>query len=145
MALFKFTKAILAGEPIPVFNHGKHTRDFTYIDDIVEGVIRTLDNTATPDSAHDPANPNPGTSNAPWRIYNIGGGQPVDLLRFIKLIEENLGLEAKLEHLPMQPGDVPDTSADVEALHRAVDYQPSTPVEVGIHRFIEWYRSYYDC
>ena len=145
MALFKFTKAILAGEPIPVFNHGKHTRDFTYIDDIVEGVIRTLDNTATPDSAHDPANPNPGTSNAPWRIYNIGGGQPVDLLRFIKLIEENLGLEAKLEHLPMQPGDVPDTSADVEALRRAVDYQPSTPVEVGIHRFIEWYRSYYDC
>ena len=145
MALFKFTKAILAGEPIPVFNHGKHTRDFTYIDDIVEGVIRTLDNTATPDSAYDPSNPNPGTSNAPWRIYNIGGGQPVDLLRFIKLIEENLGLEAKLEHLPMQPGDVPDTSADVEALHRDVDYQPSTPVEVGIQRFIEWYRSYYDC
>ena len=143
MALFKFTKAILAGETIPVFNHGNHTRDFTYIDDIVEGVIRTLDNVATPDPDHDSANPNPGTSNAPWRIYNIGGGQPVELLRFIELIEENLGLEAKLEHLPMQPGDVPDTSADVEALHRDVGYQPSTPVEVGIARFIEWYRSYY--
>lgn len=143
MALFKFTKAILAGETIPVFNHGKHTRDFTYIDDIVEGVVRTLENVATPDSSYDPANPNPGTSNAPWRIYNIGGGQPIELHRFIELIEENLGIEAKLEHLPMQPGDVPDTSADVEALHRDVGYQPSTPVEVGIERFIEWYRSYY--
>ena len=143
MALFKFTKAILAGESIPVFNHGKHTRDFTYIDDIVEGVIRTLDNVATPDTSYDPDDPDPGTSSAPWRIYNIGGGQPVELLRFIELIEENLGLEAKLEHLPMQPGDVPDTSADVEALQRDVGYRPSTPVEVGIERFVHWYRSFY--
>lgn len=144
MALFKFTKAILAEESIPVFNHGKHTRDFTYIDDIVEGVIRTLDNVATPDPAYDADSPDPGTSSAPWRIYNIGGGQPVELLRFIELIEENLGLEAKLEHLPMQPGDVPDTSADVEALQRDVGYRPSTPVEVGIERFVQWYRSFYE-
>ena len=143
MALFKFTKAILAGESIPVFNHGKHTREFTYIDDIVEGVIRTLDNVATPDPAYDADDPDPGTSSAPWRIYNIGGGKPVELLRFIELIEENLGLEAKLEHLPMQPGDVPDTSADVEALQRDVGYRPSTPVEVGIERFVQWYRSFY--
>lgn len=143
MALFKFTKAILAGESIPVFNHGKHTRDFTYIDDIVEGVIRTLDNVATPDTSYDPDKPDPGTSSAPWRVYNIGGGQPVELLRFIELIEKNLGLEAKLEHLPMQPGDVPDTSADVNGLQEAVGYRPSTSVEVGIERFIEWYRSYY--
>ena len=143
MALFKFTKAILAGESIPVFNHGKHTRDFTYIDDIVEGVIRTLDNVATPETSYDSDNPDPGTSSAPWRVYNIGGGQPVELLRFIELIEKNLGLEAKLEHLPMQPGDVPDTSADVNGLQEAVGYRPSTSVEVGIERFIEWYRSYY--
>ena len=105
---------------------------------------QSLNNVATPDPAYDADSPDPGTSSAPWRIYNIGGGQPVELLRFIELIEENLGLEAKLEHLPMQPGDVPDTSADVEALQRDVGYRPSTPVEVGIERFVQWYRSFYE-
>ncbi len=143
MALFKFTKSILAGDAIPVFNHGKHTRDFTYIDDIVEGVTRTLYKAAKPDPNHDPSNPNPGTSRSPWRIYNIGGGQPVELLRFIELIEESLGMKAILNPLPMQDGDVADTSADVSALHRDVGYMPKTTVEEGIPRFIEWFKRYY--
>jgi UDP-glucuronate 4-epimerase len=143
MALFKFTKAIIAGETVPVFNHGKHTRDFTYIDDIVEGVIRTIDNVAEPDQDYDSSTPNPGTSRAPWRIYNIGGGQPVELLRFIELIEQSLGKKAILNPLPMQDGDVMDTSADVSALYRDVGYVPSTTVEEGVPRFVEWFRRYY--
>lgn len=143
MALFTFTKSILEGKPIPVFNNGKHSRDFTYIDDIVEGMIRTLDNVATPSADFDPEHSDPGTSSAPWRIYNIGRGCPVDLLRFIEVIEETLGKKAELEMLPMQPGDVPDSNADVSALQRDVGYAPSTPVEVGIPNFVKWYREFY--
>jgi UDP-glucuronate 4-epimerase len=143
MALFKFTKSILAGESISVFNNGNHTRDFTYVDDIVEGVTRTLDHVAQPNPQYDASNPDPGTSNAPWRVYNIGGGQPVKLMRFIELIEENLGRKAKIKFLPMQPGDVADTTADVTTLREDVGYQPLTPVEIGIPKFIEWYCSYY--
>ncbi|HIB50144.1 MAG TPA: NAD-dependent epimerase [Phycisphaerales bacterium] len=143
MALFIFTKAILAGEPIPVFNFGKHTRDFTYIDDIVEGVVRTLDNTAEPDPNFDSMKPDPGTSSSPWRVYNIGGGKPVELLRYIELIEEAVGKKANMELLPLQLGDIPDTEADVEALKNDVGYQPTTPVEVGIKNFVAWYRDYY--
>ena len=128
MALFLFTKAILAGEKLPVFNYGKHTRDFTYIDDIVEGVVRTLDQTVEPDPNYDANNPNPSKSSAPWRVYNIGGGQPVELLKYIELIEEALGKKAELELLPLQLGDIPDTNADLEALKTDVGYQPTTPV-----------------
>jgi UDP-glucuronate 4-epimerase len=143
MAPFKFTKSILAGDPIKVFNHGNHSRDFTYVDDIVEGVIRTLDHVASPDPGFNPETPDPSTSSAPWRLYNIGNGSPVQLMDFIGLIEETLGRKAKLELLPMQPGDVPDTCADVTALKNDVGYAPSTPVEVGVPRFVEWYREYY--
>ena len=143
MALFIFTKAIIEGRPLKVFNHGKHTRDFTYVDDIVQGVVRTLDTTAAPDPGYNATQPNPGTSSAPWRVYNIGGGQPVELMRFIELIEQELGKKATLELLDLQPGDVPDTRADVAALKQDVNYQPETTVEVGIPRFIEWYRRYY--
>ena len=143
MAPFKFTKSILAGDPIKVFNHGNHSRDFTYVDDIVEGVIRTLDHVASPDPGFDPETPDPSTSSAPWRLYNIGNGSPVQLMDFIGLIEETLGRKAELELLPMQPGDVPDTCADVTALRNDVGYTPSTPVEVGVPRFVEWYRAYY--
>lgn len=143
MALFLFTKAILAGEKLPVFNYGKHTRDFTYIDDIVEGVVRTLDKTAEPNPNYDASNPDPATSSAPWRVYNIGGGNPVELLKYIELIEEALGIKAELELLPLQPGDIPDTSADVEALKTDIGYQPNTPVEVGVKRFVVWYKKHY--
>ncbi|MCH2145951.1 MAG: NAD-dependent epimerase [Phycisphaerales bacterium] len=143
MALFMFTKAILAGEKLPVFNHGNHSRDFTYVDDIVEGVIRALDRPATPNPEFDAKKPDPGSSQAPWRVYNIGRGGPVELLRYIELIEEATGRKAELELLPMQPGDVPDTWADVEALANDTGYEPDTPVEVGVPRFVEWYRSYY--
>ena len=143
MALFIFTRAIIEGKPLQVFNHGKHTRDFTYIDDIVQGILRTLDNVAVPDPNYDPLNPDPGTSSAPWRVYNIGGGQPVELLRFIELIEQQLGKKAILEMRDLQPGDVPDTRADVAALVRDVDYQPGTTVDEGIPRFIKWYCGYY--
>ncbi|MCH2140144.1 MAG: NAD-dependent epimerase [Phycisphaerales bacterium] len=143
MALFKFTKAILAGEKLPVFNHGKHSRDFTYVDDIVEGVIRSLDKPATPNPDFDATSPEPGTSHAPWRVYNIGRGGPVELMHFIELIEEATGRKAELDLLPMQPGDVPDTWANVDALRTDTGYEPSTPVEVGVPRFVEWYRSYY--
>ena len=143
MALFTFTKAIIAGEKIPVFNHGDHSRDFTYIDDIVEGVIRLLDRPATPDPEFDAAQPNPGTSSAPWRIYNIGHGGPVQLLRYIELIEEAVGKKAVLEMRPLQPGDVPDTWANVDALKADTGYEPATPVEDGIPRFVAWYREYY--
>jgi UDP-glucuronate 4-epimerase len=143
MALFLFTRNILAGKPIEVFNHGRHSRDFTYIDDIVEGVIRTLDHVPAGDAAFDPLKPNPGTSSAPYRVYNIGNHQPVELARYIEIIEQCVGRRAEKILLPLQPGDVPDTYADVEELMHDVGYSPSTPVEVGIARFVEWYREYY--
>ena len=143
MALFLFTRKILAGEPIDVFNHGRHTRDFTYIDDIVEGVIRTLDRVPGADPGYDPHVPSPATSSAPFRVYNIGNHQPVELLRYIEVLEECLGRKAQKQLLPLQPGDVPDTCADVSALMRDTGYSPSTPVEVGVARFVEWYRDYY--
>ena len=143
MALFLFTRKILAGEPIDVFNHGRHSRDFTYVDDIVEGVIRTLDRVPGPDPAYDPLQPNPGSSSAPYRVYNIGSHRPVELLRYIEVLEECLGRKAERRLLPLQPGDVPDTYADVEALQRDVSYSPSTPVEVGVARFVDWYRDFY--
>ena len=143
MALFLFTRKILAGEPIDVFNHGRHSRDFTYIDDIVEGVIRALDRVPGPDPGHDPMRPTPATSSAPYRVYNIGNHQPVELLRYIEVLEDCLGRKAERRLLPLQPGDVPDTHADVEALRRDTGYSPSTPVEVGIRRFVDWYRGYY--
>ncbi|MFO0827480.1 MAG: NAD-dependent epimerase [Phycisphaerales bacterium] len=143
MALFLFTKNILAGQPIDVFNHGKHTRDFTYVDDIAEGVVRALDHTATPDPQWRSDQPDPATSRAPWRVFNIGNGQPVQLLRYIEVLEHELGKKAIMNLMPLQPGDVPDTSADVQALSDAVGYRPNTPVEVGVKRFVEWYRAYY--
>jgi UDP-glucuronate 4-epimerase len=143
MALFMFTKAILAGKPIDVFNYGKHRRDFTYIDDIVEGVIRTLDNVAQPNPAWSGDQPDPGTSRAPYRIYNIGSNRPVELLRYIEVLEECLGKKAEKNLLPLQPGDVPDTYADVDALAEDVGYRPSTPVEEGVRRFVDWYRGHY--
>lgn len=143
MALFLFTRAILAGEPIDVFNYGKHRRDFTYIDDIVEGVVRTLDATARPNPDWDGKYPDPGTSSAPWRVYNIGNNQPVDLEDYILAIEESLGMTAQKNLLPLQPGDVPDTFADIDALIDDVGYRPTTGVRTGIQRFVAWYRSYY--
>lgn len=143
MALFLFTRKILAGEPIDVFNHGHHTRDFTYVDDIVEGVIRTLDRVPGPDPGYDPMAPSPATSSAPYRVYNIGNNRPVELLRYIEVLEECLGRKAERRLLPLQPGDVPDTYADVEALQRDTGYSPSTPIETGVARFVEWYRAFY--
>ena len=143
MALFLFTRAILAGEPIDVFNYGHHRRDFTYIDDIVEGVIRVLDRVATPDPDWSSDAPDPATSRAPYRLYNIGSHRPVELMRYIEVLEDCLGRKAIRNLLPMQPGDVPDTYADVEALVRDVGYQPATPIEVGVARFVDWYREYY--
>ncbi len=144
MALFLFTRNILEGKPIDVFNYGKHRRDFTYIDDIVEGVVRTMDKVATANPAWSGVEPDPGTSSAPYRLYNIGSHRPVDLERYIEVIEECLGAKAEKNLLPLQPGDVPDTYADVDDLIRDVDYQPQTPVEEGIARFVEWYRGYYE-
>jgi UDP-glucuronate 4-epimerase len=143
MALFKFTKAILAGEPLQVFNHGHHRRDFTYIDDIVEGVIRVLDRPAprNPDWSGD--RPDPGTSAAPWRVYNIGNSSPVELLDYIAALEKALGRKAEMELLPLQPGDVPDTYADVADLVDEFGYKPQTSVEQGIQRFVDWYRGYF--
>ncbi|WP_345294879.1 NAD-dependent epimerase [Luteimonas vadosa] len=143
MALFLFTRKILAGEPIEVFNHGRHRRDFTYIDDIVEGVIRTLDRPPQGDPAYDPMAPTPATSSAPYRVYNIGNDQPVELLRYIAVLEDCLGKKAEMRMLPLQPGDVPDTHAEVSALQRDTGYAPSTPIEVGVRRFVDWYRDYY--
>jgi len=142
MSPMLFADRISRGEPIDVFNFGKHSRDFTYIDDIVEGVIRTLDHPAQPDPSYDPMQPNPGTSNAPYRVYNIGNDQPVQLLRFIELMEQALGRTVEKRLLPMQPGDVPDTWADVSALRRDVGYAPSTSIEDGVTRFVAWYREY---
>jgi UDP-glucuronate 4-epimerase len=143
MALFLFTRKILAGEPIDVFNHGQHTRDFTYVDDIVEGVIRTLDRVPGPDPTYDPLNPTPASSTAPYRVYNIGNHQPVQLLRYIEVLEECLGRKAERNLLPLQAGDVPDTYADVSALQRDTDYSPSTSIETGVRRFVDWYRDFY--
>ncbi|HEX8253735.1 MAG TPA: NAD-dependent epimerase [Thermoanaerobaculia bacterium] len=143
MALFKFTRGILAGEAIPVFNEGKMVRDFTFIDDIVEGVIRALDQTAQSDPQWSGDDPDPSGSFAPYRIFNIGNNNPVQLLDYIAVIEECLGKKAKLELLPMQPGDVPATMADVSRLERAVDFRPATSVAEGVRRFVDWYRDYY--
>ena len=143
MALFLFTRAILSGEPIEVFNNGQMQRDFTYIDDIVEGVIRTLAHAAEPDPSWNSDAPNPGSSRAPWRVYNIGNHQPVALLDMISLLEKALGREAKKIMRPMQPGDVLSTYADVEALQQAVGFSPAPPLAEGIDRFVRWYRDYY--
>ena len=143
MALFMFTRNILEGKPIDVFNYGNHKRDFTYIDDIVEGVIRTSDNTATPNEGWDPAKPDPGTSRAPYRIYNIGNQQPVELMRYIEVIEECVGKKAEMNMLPLQPGDVPDTWADTSDLAADVGYQPNTPIKTGVKNFVEWYLDFY--
>ena len=145
MALFLFTKAILAGKPIDVYNHGRMKRDFTYIDDIVEGVVRALDRPAAPDPAWSGETPNSATSSAPYRLYNIGNHQPVELLRFIEMLEQALGKSAKKKFLPIQPGDVPATYADVQDLIADVGFKPDTPLEEGIRHFVEWYRSYYGC
>jgi len=143
MSPMLFADRISRGEAIDVFNHGNHSRDFTYVDDIVEGVIRTLDHPAAPDPAYDAQSPNPGSSNAPYRVYNIGNDQPVQLLRFIELLEQHLGRTVAKNLLPMQPGDVPDTWADVSALRRDVGYAPNTPIEEGVARFVAWYRDYF--
>jgi UDP-glucuronate 4-epimerase len=139
MAVFLFTKAILAGEPIKVFNYGKMQRDFTYIDDLVEGIVRVIDNVPQPNTEAE------SNSKAPYKIYNIGNNKPVELLRMIEVLENCIGKQAVKEMLPMQPGDVPITYANVDALIRDVGFSPDTPIEVGIERFVEWYRTYYNC
>ena len=143
MALFLFTKNILAGEPIKVFNHGNHTRDFTYVADIVEGVIRASDQIAAPNPDWNSNAPDPASSNAPYRIFNIGNNAPVKLSAYIEAAEDAIGKKAIKEMLPLQPGDVPDTFADVSELVRAVNYKPSTPVAEGVKAFVDWYRGYY--
>jgi len=143
MALFLFTRAILEGRPIDVFNHGRMRRDFTYVDDIAEGVVRVLDRVAQPGPAFDRRNPDPATSAAPWRLYNIGNHEPVGLLTLIELIEEALGRKAVKNLLPLQPGGVTETYADVGALARDIGFRPNTPVRVGVRRFVDWYLSYY--
>ena len=143
MALFLFTKAILEGRPIDVFNQGKMQRDFTYIDDIVEGVVRTSQQIATADTSWSSDQPNPASSNAPYRILNIGNNKPVQLGHFIECIEKALGIQAVRNLLPMQPGDVPATFANIDALENAVGFRPSTPIDVGIQNFVDWYRDYY--
>ncbi len=143
MALFMFTRNILEDKPIDVFNYGDHRRDFTYIDDIVEGVVRTLDHNAAANPDWDSAAPDPASSRAPYRLYNIGNQQPVELLRYIEVIEECLGKKAEKNLLPLQPGDVPDTWADTDALATDVGYQPRTPIEVGVKNFVDWYLEYY--
>ncbi|MBT3345423.1 MAG: NAD-dependent epimerase [Gemmatimonadetes bacterium] len=143
MALFLFTERILSGRPIDVYNHGKHKRAFTYIDDIVEGVVRVLDTVPTPDANWSGAAPDPASSMAPYRLYNIGNSQQEELLRYIEVIEDCLGQKAEKNMLPMQPGDVPETLADVSALERDVGYRPTTPIEIGVRNFVAWYREYY--
>jgi len=143
MALFLFTRAILAGEPIQVFNHGRMKRDFTYIDDIVEGIMRIMERPAEPDPSWAGEAPDPGTSYAPYRIYNIGNNQPVELMRYIEVLEECLGKKAEKHFLPLQPGDVPATFADIDDLSRDFGFHPRTSIEEGIARFVQWYREYY--
>ena len=142
MSLFKFTKAILANEPIQVFNYGKHRRDFTYIDDIVEGVIRVLDRPAPHNPEWSGDQPDSGTSKAPWRVYNVGNSNPIELMDYIEALEDALGIKAKKELLPLQPGDLPNTYADVDDFVRDFDYKPSMTVNIGVKKFVEWYRSY---
>jgi len=144
MALFKFTKSIIAGEKIKVFNYGKHRRDFTYIDDIIEGITRVLDRPAPPNKSWKGKNPDSGSSFAPWRVYNIGNNNPVELLTFIKAIENALGKTALIELLPLQPGDVPDTFADVNSLIQDFNYKPKTSIEDGVGKFVSWYLKYYN-
>ena len=143
MALFLFARNILEGKPIDVYNNGNHKRDFTYVDDIAEGVVRACERIAQPDPAWSGAAPDPATSRAPYRLYNIGNRQPVELLRYIEVLEQCLGRKAQKRFLPLQPGDVPDTCADVEDLVREVGYRPATPVEEGIRRFVDWFCDYY--
>ncbi len=143
MALFMFTRNIIEGKPIDVFNYGDHKRDFTYIDDIVEGVIRTMDHTAEANPEWDSGNPDPGTSKAPYRLYNIGNQQPIELMHYIEVIEECVGKKAEKNLLPLQPGDVPDTFADAQDLVQDVGYKPDTPIEVGVKKFVDWYLDYY--
>ena len=143
MALFIFTKAILEGKPIEVFNQGRMKRDFTYIDDVVEGIIRALDRPATPDASWSGERPDAGTSSAPARVYNIGNHQPVELMHFIEVLEKALGRKADKKLMPLQPGDVPATYADIEDLTREVGFKPATPIEEGIPRFVRWYREFY--
>ena len=143
MALFKFTQAILSGKPIDIYNHGEMIRDFTYVDDIVEGIVRVTNKPASPDSDFNTALPNPAISNAPYRIFNIGNNNPVSLMLYINALEESLDLQAQKNYLPMQPGDVPVTSANTEALNQWVGFKPNTPISKGIKSFVDWYRSYY--
>ena len=143
MALFKFTKAILEGEEIQVYNYGDHYRDFTYIDDIVDGIIKALNDVAKPDTDWNGKNPNPSTSKAPYRVYNIGAHDPVHLLSFIETLEDALGVKAKKQLLPIQPGDVPATYANVDALGNSTGYQPKTSVKEGVQNFVAWYKDYY--
>jgi len=144
MALFKFTKAILEGRPIDIFNHGNHSRDFTYVEDIVEGVVRAVDRVAAPDPGYDTNNPDPSTSNAPWRVYNIGNGTPISLMRFVEILEEKLGMTAEKNMLPMQAGDVIATWADTSDLEADFGWSPTTSVEDGVSRFVDWYLEYYN-
>jgi len=145
MALFLFARAILEGRPIEVFNHGHHTRDFTYVEDIAEGVVRVTDRAATPDPSWDSSNPDPASSSAPYRLYNIGSNRPIQLLRYIEVLEECLGLKAVRIMKPMQLGDVPDTFANVDELIADVGYKPDTPIEVGVRNFVDWFKHYYHC
>ena len=144
MALFKFTRAMLAGEPIDIYGHGQLVRDFTYIDDIVEGVLRVLDKPATPDATYDPAAPHPGTSSAPYRIFNIGNSSPTVLMDYVAALESALGITARKNMLPIQPGDMHSTAADTSALAAWVGFAPSTPVQTGVARFVNWYRGFYE-
>jgi UDP-glucuronate 4-epimerase len=145
MALFLFTRNIIDGKPIDVFNFGHHRRDFTYVEDIAAGVVRVLDHVAQPNPAWDSTHPDPASSSAPYRLYNIGNNSPVELMRYIEVIEECLGRKAQKNLLPLQLGDVPDTFADIDDLVKDVGYRPTTPVEVGVRRFVEWFCDYYDC
>ena len=143
MALFKFTKNIIEGKPIKVFNHGKHTRDFTFIDDIVMGIVKVCDKTSKPSNDWDPLLPDPSISFAPYKIFNIGGNNPEKLMRYIEVIEEKLNKKAIIKYLPLQQGDVPDTTASVDKLVEHISYKPSTSIETGIEKFINWYLEYY--
>jgi len=145
MAPFKFTKCVIEGKPIPLFNHGRHSRDFTYVDDIVEGVIRASDRAARPDPDFDPKSPRPSTSAAPFAVFNIGNSQPVDLIDFVRAIEKAVGRAAELEMLPMQPGDVSDTLADTTRIESELGYKPATDINDGVADFVAWYRQYYRC
>ena len=145
MAYYKFTKSIVDGKAIQLYNHGNMKRDFTYVDDIVEGIVRLVDKIPQPDSGWDGSNPDPGGSFAPYKVYNIGNNSPVELLRFVEILEEKLGIKANKEYLPMQPGDVPETFADVDDLIRDVGFKPVTSIEEGLGRFVDWYKDYYGC